>query len=239
MDENTKNAIQQRLEVASNDAEVRLDGMQSQRVMSAECADTLTEREEREQRRFMFSPEYEQTLRTIFGDDIRHIHRTPRSLVIYTNSKGRLHDNGSSLTTYGMSAADSARLMVGIAVGVKGWNRIQFTGGREFVFAAMMAAVQENVTVVPRDDEQAAILQQVLAGRQGSGGLSITPQPIRSAAQHPTSAPQPIQAPAPPQPAFPLPSIFGDEIQRKLDARRRKEEEARLQQPKKGGLMAP
>lgn len=234
MDDKTQKALEEYLDQSVRTAEAKLNALQGHEIMGAECAETLSERQLRELRRFTLSPEYEQSLRAALGNEIKHIHRTPRGLVIYTTDGGRLNDNGDRIVAYKMNPNDAARRSVEIAA-AKGWQAIQFEGSPEFVKAAMRYAVQQGIRVVPQDEAQKAMLVEILAEGQGSSGLSAAPLPAPSA----RPAPSPLPASVPSPPMEPFPAHFGEDIQRKLDTRRRERELQEFRPRKIGGPKGP
>lgn len=240
MDEKTKKVIEERLARSADDAEAQLHAMQGHDVISAQCVDAFSERELREQRRFAESTQFEQQLRSVLNDEIKHIHHTPRGLVIYTTDGGRLHHQtaDNKLVCYKTDPKTASKRMVAIAT-LLGWQAASFRGSPEFVREAFLEAMAHGIRVVPVDAEQEAILLAILA-KGKSGAVTLTPHPAPSAAPLPVPVPTPRPAPAPSAPEIALPSPFGSDIQAKLDARRREQEERGRYQPiKTGGPKAP
>ena len=233
MKETIPSAHEDYLEKSARTAEAKLLALQGQEIMGAECAETLSERQRREQRRFSLSAEYEQSLRAALGDEIRHIHRMPRGLVIYTSDGGRLNDNGDRIVAYKMNPDDAARRIVEIAT-AKGWQSIQFSGSPEFVEAAMRYAIHQGIRVVPIDNTQEAILIAILSEGQRSNGLTEAPAPRPDI--NAKTLPPPL--PASPAPKYDAPILFSEDIQSKLDARRR-EREMQQYRPKLRGPKGP
>lgn len=185
MDKRAQKEIEEHLEESARIAEAQLQELQERETISMECADPQSERERREQRRYALSEDYERALRDALGEDIRHIHRTPRGLVIYMRDDGRLSDHGSRIEAFKMDDETAARRLIALAV-AKGWKSIAVAGSRGFVRRAMEIAIQNGLLVVPRDAMQAGILQELLSARGGAVGATAT------------AAPEIIQAPGAP-----------------------------------------
>jgi len=233
MNEKQKQAITERLEGAADYAEAQMLEMQGRDVNGADCADDLKATDSRSLRRILQTEEFEQTLRCVFGnEEIRHIHRVGAGggIVVYMRGRARISCSGDKITAFHMDPELAAKRAVELAV-ILGWRRISFRGSTQFVTAAIREAIAQNIVVVPVTAAQEAILKAVLAESRG-GGFALTPHPTAGAALPAAPVPQLKPVRLPEQPEFPLPSIFGDEIQRKLDARRRQEESQRFQPAK-------
>lgn len=149
--------------------------MQAQ-VLSCHAGDQPSERKRRDMRRAIHDPDYERLIRSIFGADLKHVHRHPRGAAIYTTDGGRIQDEGDKLTAYNMEHRLAARRMVELAI-AKGWTSIVFSGPEEFVREAMREAMSQGLLVQPNGPDQKAIMQEILDAGRGAVGFVPEPTP--------------------------------------------------------------
>lgn len=167
----------------------------------ASIGEELTERKRRDLKRLTVEDDYEPLMRHLFGPELSHIYKHAGGAVLYfPPEKQRIADAGHTLTAMGgMSDALAARRIVTIAKS-RGWPSISFTGSPRFVELAMREALDQGIRVVPKGPEQQAILEKIMAERQG---LSIASNPILTP-DGPIAQTLPKTAPIPEPPRAPL-----------------------------------
>lgn len=125
---------------------------------SKRAADTYR----RECRRELNTPQYRETMREAFGEQLHNIHQHAGGAVLYFDKPKVIRDNGSSVTAHHMSHQEAAQMLVCMAK-VKKWTSVTFTGHPDFVRAAMLEALKSGLTVAPADAVQAGMLDEVKA----------------------------------------------------------------------------
>jgi hypothetical protein len=139
----------------------------------------------RNQRRELTDTNYEQWVRSVLGLEIRNIYTHPRGRVIYFESPKCLRDNGSSLSTQNIPPEESARLMVAMAL-AKGWKAVKLTGNPRFVEAAIRTALKSGLAVVPADEMQIGLIQEIKA-EMAAQEIANSPMPPVTMAGQPVT----------------------------------------------------
>jgi hypothetical protein len=245
MDEQYRKAAEERLEESSKEAKRKHEQVFEANQMVAGCGEALTERELREIRRDMETKEYEERMRALFGEELSYVDRPNRNFrklrLVFFKPLGYITDQGDRLTANSMSVEESARRIVAMAA--SRWKSIHLWGPEPFVELAMRHAIASGLIVNPTSPAQQRMLDAILSESGGGGGVSPAPEPTIGAAPGEEASPEePLQPSVivPPPVPLPPPSPFGEEIAKKLEARRQKEEEQRRQPgTKRGGGMAP
>lgn len=142
---------------------------------SIEFAEPVSERKKRERRRYIVWEGYEPEIRSALGDRVKEIKRFNDAVLIYLNPTGYLRDKGDSIYANSMSDLDAAQAIVDLAF-TRGWTTVRFTGSDEFLRCAMRLALTRGLQVIPRDDGQAAILNEVVARMAGAPIIKSTSQ---------------------------------------------------------------
>ena len=240
MKEETKQAIAQRLDGAADAAEAERHREQGVLMTGGECANELSERDRREMCREALSASYDQLLRKIFGDEIRHVHQIKRGVVIYTTDGGRIHDEGDRVAIYKTDVNVAAKRLIAVAA-AKGWVKMRIWGGSDFLLAAMLEARSNGIEIVPADEAQAELLESIMGERGGGDGVGYRPR----TSSGPSNRSRPRDEPVPPD-ADPIPpeepTTLGKLTQNRLDdwlsaTRESRKEEA--PRPRKSGGFAP
>lgn len=117
-------------------------------------------RKRRELVRRLLDEEYEAMLRQHFGDRLQDISRTDSALTITLRNGVKITDHGDHITGDSDTQPEGAKAMVELAK-KKGWQGIQFSGNREFLLLAMTEALRAELEVVPKNDMQTAVLEEV------------------------------------------------------------------------------
>lgn len=149
-----------------------------------ELAEQISEKKKRERRRYIVSEDYEHQIRMVLTDRIKEIKRFNDAVLIYLTPTGYLRDKGDSIYANGVSDLDAALAIVDLAC-ARGWTTVKFTGSDEFLRCAMQLALTRGLTVVPRDEGQARILEEVR--------VRLNPQPVPSNLQPSESIILPFQ----------------------------------------------
>ena len=160
-------------------------------LTGAEVAEIWNDEQRREARRQMLDEKYKDMLRQSFGDEVAFIrvNRKRPSLYVSFKDGASLYDDGDHMRIVGGDNDLAARRIVAAAI-AKHWTAISFSGNREFVMEAMRMAMQYGLQVIPKNPDQAAMLEEVMKERSNMGGSeSVTPSP--TPVQSPTPKPAP------------------------------------------------
>jgi len=130
----------------------------TQKNLSKSAAD----RQRRERKRALMSPQYHEAMQEAFAGKLRHIHQHAGGTVLYFDKPKALRDDGTRVTAHQMTEEEAAEMLVKVAL-VKGWTSVTFTGSPTFVKAAMVKALRVGLTVVPADLMQAGMLDEAKA----------------------------------------------------------------------------
>jgi hypothetical protein len=234
-----KKAIGERLDASADAAETQMQQEQGIELMSGGSAEILNDRKRRDMRREVLRKDYEEWIRRILGDAVDRIQLVERTneMLVYLKPTGRLHDYGDRVVAKGMGTTEAARKIVSIGI-AKGWTTMHFWGPPSFVASAFAEAIANGISVHPINPAQAKILEEILSESGGGSGISLSPGAAVEAL--PAPDPSPDSSTTPTLPVFDAPSPFGEEIAKKLEARRREEEKQREQaNHKRTGGMAP
>lgn len=149
-------------------------------------AEHWTEERRREAKRLVLEEEYVERLRQLFHEDelafIRRNRRKAR-LQIRFKDGANLYYDGDRLAIKDKNDLSAARRLVALAA-EKGWTSISLSGNPVFVKEAMRLAMQNGMQVIPKNPEQAAMLDEVL--KEGSGVVGgLVPRPLPAAQPKP------------------------------------------------------
>lgn len=174
----------QPFEPGRDEAEIAFIDMHGIAVYQGETADKLNDKQRRQVRRFIAEEDYAQRARAVLGDSFTRAHRHSGGMTLYFRDPGRITDRGDRLQVMGgMDDALAAKRVVALAVAPgRGWKSISFTGSARFVELAMREALDHQLAIVAKDDEQKAILARLIAERQGGMGASSGPTAAAQAA---------------------------------------------------------
>lgn len=161
----------------------------------------FTVRQERNARRIVNEPGYDERVREVFGNQVRNIHhRKGSGAVIYFKDDSRLDDTGVKVTAFNMNHQVAAQRMILLARS-RGWPSIQFTGPADFQRIALREAVLSGMPISTDSPSQAAMLQAIrdeLAADSAVVGASCKPGPVVAAATTSLSEPEPEPLPLTP-----------------------------------------
>lgn len=185
----------QPFEPGRDEAEIAFIDTYGIAVHQGETADQLNDKQRRQVRRFIAEDDYAQRARAVLGESFTRAHRHSGGMTLYFRDPGRITDRGDRLQVMGgMDDALAAKRVVALAVAPgRGWKSISFTGSARFVELAMREALDHQLAIVAKDEQQQAILARLIAERQGGMGASSGPTAAAQAA-----------------PADPLQSILGE-----------------------------
>lgn len=173
----------------------------------------FTVKQERNARRIVNEPGYDERVREVFGNQVRNIHhRKGNGAVIYFKDDSRLDDTGVKVTAFNMDHQIAAQRMILLARS-RGWPSIQFTGPADFQRIALREAVLSGMPISTDGPGQAAMLQAIrdeLAADSAAVGASCKPGPVPSTAVYSPSEPEPE----------PLPLMSDQDMAAKLEKRR-------------------
>lgn len=145
--------------IASNAMVIVDDEAFAEPAFTASAGEELSTAKARElRRRAATSDEYRARVAALLGPIFKSCSRTTYGLAITLTDGGRVMDKGDALTCYRMT--DEAAAKVLIAIGMeKGWTSMAFSGTSAFIRLAFIEAMAAGVVVVPKNDEQKAILK--------------------------------------------------------------------------------
>lgn len=121
----------------------------------------------REMVRKLLDEEYEAMLRQHFGNQLVDLTRTDAGLSITLNNGIRLTDHGDRISGENSGELESAKAMVELAK-AKGWQSVSLTGKEDFLKQAMAEALKAGLEVVPKNDWQTELLEEVKRTVQAS-----------------------------------------------------------------------
>jgi hypothetical protein len=154
---------------------------QEQGEVAAICVDesgeSLGTKRKRDYKRKLLEEAYQQQISDLLADDLAYVSKSRHSLEISFKGGGKVYDDGDQVRAYGQDDEASARRVV-LLCKAKGWGAVRFQGNTIFLRAAMREALSAGLKVVPTDDHQAEILDEVIREQAGQAvGLQCEPVP--------------------------------------------------------------
>lgn len=144
----------------------------------ANISKRATDKRRRELKREVLTSQYEQTMRQTFGSALNNIYQHTGGAVLYFADKPKaIRDSGNEVTAHHMSNQEAAQLLVRMAQ-AKQWKSATFTGPPDFVRAAMQQALKAGLPVVPADEVQAALLEEV-SNQNGIESVTQAGKPVQ------------------------------------------------------------
>lgn len=135
----------------------------------------LDEKRKRDFKRRLLEESYQQQLSDMLAAELAYVRKSRQSLEISFKDGGKVFDDGDRVRAYGDDDEASARRVVQLCK-AKGWGAVKFQGNDGFLRAAMREAVAAGLKVVPADDHQAALLEEVIREQAGQAiGLRCEP----------------------------------------------------------------
>jgi hypothetical protein len=130
----------------------------------------LTDHQERELRRQVFEPTWEQTIRQTFHSDFKSVRKHQWGLEVQFRGGGVIKDLGHTVVAERIPDEIAGEKVVAMAQ-QRGWTRMVFTGSPAFVRAAMAACLNAGIEPVPRDRMQKQIYIELITSGNGSGAV--------------------------------------------------------------------
>ena len=137
---------------------------------SIELPNTVNATQRREFKRMILSDDYRRVLARVYGADLLDTKTKGDNLEIELK-QGKILDSGEKITVENMNAANSAIILVKLAI-AKGWEGIVLTGSDEFVKKAMIEAIKHDLEITPKDEQQKIWLDEIRATLNPSVGNS-------------------------------------------------------------------
>lgn len=128
----------------------------------------LTDHHERELRRQVFEPTWEQTIRQTFRSDFKAVRKHQWGLEVQFRGGGVILDSGYKMVAERLPDEIAGEKVVEMAH-QRGWTKMVFTGSPAFVRAAMAACLNAGIEPVPRDRMQREIYIDLITSGHGSG----------------------------------------------------------------------
>lgn len=157
---------------------------------SAQLPSTTKPSETRKQRRLRLEPNYLSLMSAILDGLLYEHHNWPDCAHFKFKPNGEMRDRGDRVETNGVSHELAARIMVQLAL-QRGWTGIQFSGSREFLEFAFVAALDAGLPISCVGDEQSALLKEIVARRQLSAldlnASSVKERLLKNRANQPTT----------------------------------------------------
>lgn len=132
-----------------------------QHANQIELADELPDKQRRNLKRFIREDEYEKLVEPLIGTCFKSVKRYNNANLIYLKPTGYLRDKGDSISAKDVEDELAAELMINLAHS-RGWNSIKLTGSDVFLRKAILLCVHKGIKVIPRDEHQRKILDEIL-----------------------------------------------------------------------------
>lgn len=143
---------------------------QEQNAAAADCIDEhgepLSKKRKQDYKRMLLEDAYQQQISDLLAADLAFVSKSRGSLEIKFKSGGKVYDEGDRVRAFGDDDEASARRVVQLCK-AKGWGTVKFQGNDAFLRAAMREAIAAGLKVVPADDHQAELLQEVVREQAG------------------------------------------------------------------------
>lgn len=131
----------------------------------------------RDYKRRLLEESYQREISDLLAADLAYVKKGRHGLEISFKKGGKLYDDGDRVRAFGDDDEASARRVVQLCK-AKGWGAVKFQGNDAFLRAAMREALAVGLKVVPADDHQAELLQEVVREQAGQAvGLQCEPVP--------------------------------------------------------------
>lgn len=169
-EEDANNYKQRRIKMNNN--EIDQATPVHQLANQIELADGLPDKQRRNLKRFIREDEYEKLVEPLIGICFKSVKRYNTVNLIYLQPTGYLRDKGDSISAKDVEDELAAELMINLAHS-RGWNSIKLTGSDIFLRKAILLSVQKGLQVIPRDEHQRKILDEIL--RTIPHGINGTP----------------------------------------------------------------
>lgn len=131
----------------------------------------------RDYKRRLLEESYQQQISDLLAADLAYVKKGRHGLEISFKRGGKVYDDGDRVRAYGDDDEASARRVVQLCK-AKGWGAVKFQGNDAFLRAALREALAAGLKVVPADDHQAELLEEVIREQTGQAvGLQCEPAP--------------------------------------------------------------
>lgn len=130
----------------------------------------------RDYKRHLLEESYQQQISDTLAAELAFIKKGRQGLEISFKGGGKVYDDGDRVRAYGDNDEASARRVV-LLCKAKGWGAVKFQGNDAFLRAAMREALAVGLKVVPADDHQAELLQEVIREQVGQAIGLCEPAP--------------------------------------------------------------
>ena len=131
----------------------------------------------RDYKRHLLEESYQRGISDLLAAELAYVKKGRHCLEISFEKGGKLYDDGDRVRAFGDDDEASARRVVQLCK-AKGWGAVKFHGNGAFLRAAMREALVAGLKVVPADDHQAELLQEVVRELAGQAvGLQCEPTP--------------------------------------------------------------
>lgn len=144
-------------------------------VCMGESGELLDTKRKRDYKRKLLEESYQLEISEMLAADLAFVRKSRHSLEISFKGGGKVFDDGDRVRAYGQDDEASARRVV-LLCKAKGWGAVRFQGNAAFLRAAMREALSAGLKVVPADEHQAEILDEVIREQAGQAvGLQCEP----------------------------------------------------------------
>lgn len=141
----------------------------------AESGEQLDKKRKRDFKRQLLEESYRQQISDMLAAELAYVSKSGRGLEIKFKGGGKVYDDGDRVRAYGDDDEASARRVVQLCK-AKGWGAVRFQGNDGFLRAAMREALAAGLKVVPADDHQAELLEDVIREQAGQAvGMQCEP----------------------------------------------------------------
>lgn len=143
-------------------------------VCMGESGESLDAKRKRDYKRKLLEESYQQQISDLLAVELAYVRKSRHSLEISFRGGGKVFDDGDRVRAYGDDEASARRVV--LLCKAKGWGAVRFQGSVAFLRAAMREALSAGLKVVPADDHQAEILEEVIREQAGQAvGMQCEP----------------------------------------------------------------
>ena len=103
----------------------------------------------------------------------------PAKAVLFFKDKSKVVDYGDRVESIGSTAGTAAERVIELAL-AKDWGAVSFSGDEAFLRAAFALAMEHGLNIVPKDEGQFHLLNEIRTGRRAGTVAAVSPMPVKS-----------------------------------------------------------
>ena len=93
--------------------------------------------------------------------------RDHNKTILHFSNSSRIEDSGDRITSIGGTATTAAERIIWLAL-AKDWCAVSFSGDEAFLRAAFSLAMEHGLNIVPKDEGQFHLINQIRTGRRAT-----------------------------------------------------------------------